>query len=135
MKIEVRRARSGTLYWRDASFWQLDITPDHETTGGDAAAFAEAIREFGSPNKRPLLIYRAAGSLPSFEALAELAKAAPELVSAVAYWVVSEDAARTSKLVRDVFLTTLPVEVFTSEVKAIRWIEARLAEFDVVRSL
>src|SRR5262245_29447712 len=115
MKVAVHQAQSGILYWRDGSFWQLDITADHETTGADAAAFATAVRSVDKGAKLPLLIYRAPRSVPSFEALVELAKVAPDHLSAVAYWVVSSQAAQTSKFVRDVFLKGLPVEVFSSE--------------------
>jgi hypothetical protein len=133
MKVEVNRASSGTLYWRDGRFWQLDITPDHETTGGDVKAWGIAIRTVGKGNKYPLLIYRAPGSLPSFEALTQFSKVATDLFSAVAYWVVSHEAARTAKLVREVFLAGLPVEVFADEAAAVDWIEKRLALSESLR--
>ena len=125
--MEVERTQSGILYWRDASFWQLEITADHETTGVDAKAFGAAILRFGQGRKRPLLIYRAPASLPSFEALEHFADVAPALLSGVAYWVVSTQAAATSELVRSVFLSSLPVQVFTTENDAVAWCQNLLA--------
>jgi hypothetical protein len=128
MKVELHRTSSGILYWRDDRFWQIDITPDHETTGNDVKAWAVSIQTVGKGVKHPLLIYRAPGSLPSFEALNQFAKVATDLFSAVAYWVVSSEAARTANLVREVFLAGLPVEVFAEESAAVEWIEKQLSD-------
>lgn len=126
LKVEVHRAKSGILYWRDKSFWELDITVDHETTGIDATAFAEVARTIAQGKKVPLLLYRAPGSIPSFDALRNFARVAPELLSAIAYWVASPQAAKTSQYVKELFLKGLPVEVFSNEADAVCWIREQL---------
>ena len=124
MQAVVFECEAGILWWREEGFWHYRMNAHYEMSAAEMSACFDAVEQFGSNKKAPLLIDRSNPYSPSFGVWEMFRKRAPAHITAIAYYAPTPNAVMASQFVRDVlFKEWKDVAIFRTEEDAVAWLQ------------
>lgn len=127
MRQIIHETDDATLWWREEGFWHYRQNPYREATGDRLAPFYDAIAAHAGTHKAPLLIDRTYEYTGQFSAWQVFQQRAPDLISAVAFYVTTSTALMAVEVLRDAFLKGWTVGLFRDLESAEAWLREQAA--------